>query len=49
MPARNKELHRTGRISWLRRAVLSANDGLIRWAILVFALAESVFPREVIN
>jgi VIT1/CCC1 family predicted Fe2+/Mn2+ transporter len=28
MPAGNKERHRTGRIGWLRAAVLGANDGI---------------------
>ncbi len=29
MRAPNKELHRTGRIGWLRAAVLGANDGIL--------------------
>jgi len=29
MLARNQELHRTGRIGWIRAAVLGANDGIL--------------------
>ena len=29
MPVRKKERHRTGRIGWLRAAVLGANDGIL--------------------
>ena len=29
MPANKKERHRTGRIGWLRAAVLGANDGIL--------------------
>jgi VIT1/CCC1 family predicted Fe2+/Mn2+ transporter len=29
MPVVSKELHRTGRIGWLRAAVLGANDGIL--------------------
>ena len=30
MPVRIKERHRTGRIGWLRAAVLGANDGFFQ-------------------
>src|ERR1039457_6288320 len=39
MPAVNKELHRTGRIGWLRAAVLGANDGILSTASLVLGVA----------
>jgi len=32
MPRRQKEQHRTGRIGWLRAAVLGANDGIVSTA-----------------
>ena len=39
MPARPKERHRTGRIGWLRAAVLGANDGIVSTASLVVGVA----------
>jgi len=39
MPAANKELHRTGRIGWLRAAVLGANDGILSTSSLVLGVA----------
>lgn len=36
---RSKELHRTGRIGWLRAAVLGANDGIVSTASLVLGVA----------
>jgi VIT1/CCC1 family predicted Fe2+/Mn2+ transporter len=39
MPAGNKERHRTGRIGWLRAAVLGANDGILSTASLVLGVA----------
>lgn len=38
-PVRNKELHRTGRIAWLRAAVLGANDGILSTSSLVLGVA----------
>jgi VIT1/CCC1 family predicted Fe2+/Mn2+ transporter len=35
----NKERHRTGRISWLRAAVLGANDGILSTSSLVLGVA----------
>ena len=29
MPNRHRERHRTGRIGWLRAAVLGVNDGIL--------------------
>jgi VIT1/CCC1 family predicted Fe2+/Mn2+ transporter len=36
---RHAELHRTGRVGWLRASVLGANDGLISTASLVVGVA----------
>jgi vacuolar iron transporter family protein len=40
-PAVNKERHRTGRIGWLRAAVLGANDGILSTSSLVLGVAAS--------
>jgi VIT1/CCC1 family predicted Fe2+/Mn2+ transporter len=39
MPHINKETHKSGRIGWLRAAVLGANDGVISVASLVVGVA----------
>ena len=39
MPARHRERHITGRIGWLRAAVLGANDGILSTASLVLGVA----------
>ncbi len=39
MPVRPKEQHKTGRIGWLRAAVLGANDGILSTASLVLGVA----------
>ena len=39
MPIVNKERHRTGRIGWLRAAVLGANDGILSTSSLVLGVA----------
>jgi len=39
MPARHWERHRTGRLGWLRAAVLGANDGIVSTASLVVGVA----------
>ena len=39
MPVRHRELHVTGRIGWLRAAVLGANDGIVSTASLVLGVA----------
>jgi VIT1/CCC1 family predicted Fe2+/Mn2+ transporter len=39
MPVIKKELHRTGRIGWLRAAVLGANDGILSTSSLVLGVA----------
>jgi len=39
MPRNHSEFHRTGRVGWLRAAVLGANDGIISVASLVVGVA----------
>jgi VIT1/CCC1 family predicted Fe2+/Mn2+ transporter len=39
MPVSNKERHLTGRIGWLRAAVLGANDGILSTSSLVLGVA----------
>jgi VIT1/CCC1 family predicted Fe2+/Mn2+ transporter len=39
MPIVNRERHRTGRIGWLRAAVLGANDGILSTSSLVLGVA----------
>ena len=39
MAAHRKERHRTGRVGWLRAAVLGANDGILSTASLVLGVA----------
>src|SRR6202166_3271730 len=39
MPISKKERHRTGRIGWLRAAVLGANDGILSTSSLVLGVA----------
>src|ERR1039457_1737906 len=39
MPVRQSERHRTGRIAWLRAAVLGANDGILSTSSLVLGVA----------
>ena len=39
MLQRNSELHHTGRIAWLRAAVLGANDGILSTSSLVLGVA----------
>ena len=39
MPAGSKEHHRSSRISWLRAAVLGANDGILSTSSLVLGVA----------
>ena len=46
MPAGNKELHRTGRIGWLRAAVLGANDGILSTSSLVLGVAAAHATRS---
>jgi len=39
MARHHRERHRTGRIGWLRAAVLGANDGIVSTASLVLGMA----------
>ena len=39
MPIHQRERHRTGRVGWLRAAVLGANDGILSTASLVLGVA----------
>ena len=48
MRSRHLESHRTGRISWLRAAVLGANDGIVSTASLVLGVAAAHGSREAI-
>jgi VIT1/CCC1 family predicted Fe2+/Mn2+ transporter len=48
MKPRIGELHRSGRIGWLRAAVLGANDGLISTSSLVVGVAAAEPTREAI-
>jgi vacuolar iron transporter family protein len=41
MPVGKNERHRTERISWLRAAVLGANDGILSTSSLVLGVAAS--------
>jgi VIT1/CCC1 family predicted Fe2+/Mn2+ transporter len=43
---RHRELHRTERISWLRAAVLGANDGIVSTASLIVGVAASQAGRD---
>ncbi len=42
----HKEKHRTGRIGWLRAAVLGANDGIVSTASLVVGVAAAEAARS---
>jgi len=42
----NKERHRTGRIGWLRAAVLGANDGILSTSSLVLGVAAAHSTRS---
>ncbi|MDG2525951.1 VIT1/CCC1 transporter family protein [Stenotrophomonas sp. HITSZ_GD] len=41
MPSRHAEVHRAGRVGWLRAAVLGANDGIVSVAGVVVGVAAS--------
>jgi VIT1/CCC1 family predicted Fe2+/Mn2+ transporter len=43
---RHLERHRTGRIGWLRAAVLGANDGIVSTASLVVGVAAAAAGRD---
>src|SRR6202049_3424858 len=46
MPVRQTERHRTGRVGWLRAAVLGANDGVLSTASLVLGVAAAHASRS---
>jgi vacuolar iron transporter family protein len=46
MPLGQKERHRTGRLGWLRAAVLGANDGIVSTASLVLGVAAAHGTRS---
>jgi VIT1/CCC1 family predicted Fe2+/Mn2+ transporter len=48
MSPRHRERHRTGRIGWLRAAVLGANDGILSTASLLLGVAAADAPRSAI-
>jgi VIT1/CCC1 family predicted Fe2+/Mn2+ transporter len=43
---RHSEAHRTGRIGWLRAAVLGANDGIVSTASLVLGIAAAGAAKQ---
>jgi VIT1/CCC1 family predicted Fe2+/Mn2+ transporter len=45
MSKQHREVHRTGRIGWLRAAVLGANDGIVSTASLVIGVAAAQVAR----
>jgi VIT1/CCC1 family predicted Fe2+/Mn2+ transporter len=45
MPRSHRERHRTGRIGWLRAAVLGANDGIVSTASLIVGVAAAHTAR----
>ncbi len=46
MPRSHRERHRTGRIGWLRAAVLGANDGIVSTASLIVGVAAAQGSRS---
>ena len=46
MPPRHLEIHRSGRIGWLRAAVLGANDGIVSTASLIIGVAAAEAARH---
>src|SRR5215216_4984720 len=42
---RHREIHNTGRIGWLRAAVLGANDGIVSTASLLIGVAAAEADR----
>ena len=45
---RHRELHRSGRIGWLRAAVLGANDGIVSTASLIVGVAATGASRSTV-
>jgi len=48
MRPRHKERHKTGRVAWLRAAVLGANDGIVSTTSLVVGVAASGAGRHAV-
>jgi vacuolar iron transporter family protein len=48
MARRHRERHRTGRIGWLRAAVLGANDGIVSTASVVLGVAAAQAPHHTV-
>ncbi len=49
LPSRHAEVHRAGRVGWLRAAVLGANDGIVSVAgVVVEVAASGVQPQAVL-
>ncbi|HJT18182.1 MAG TPA: VIT1/CCC1 transporter family protein, partial [Thermoanaerobaculia bacterium] len=46
MHPRHRERHRTGRIGWLRAAVLGANDGIVSTSSLVVGVGAANASRH---
>src|SRR5215831_8429736 len=46
MARRHREQHRSGRIGWLRAAVLGANDGIVSTASLIVGVAAAASNRQ---
>jgi VIT1/CCC1 family predicted Fe2+/Mn2+ transporter len=46
MPSHKRERHRTGRLGWLRAAVLGANDGILSTASLLLGVAAAHANRD---
>ncbi len=46
MPRSHRERHHTGRIGWLRAAVLGANDGIVSTASLIVGVAAAHTSRS---
>ncbi|WP_432277768.1 VIT1/CCC1 transporter family protein [Lysobacter stagni] len=48
VPTRHSESHRSGRVGWLRAAVLGANDGIVSVSGLVVGVAASGAPHSAV-
>jgi vacuolar iron transporter family protein len=49
MSIKHREDHLTGRIGWLRAAVLGANDGIVSTASLIVGVAAILFRRIILS
>src|SRR5512135_3220444 len=48
LPMQQKETHRSGRVGWLRAAVLGSNDAIVSTASLMLGVAASSASRQTI-